>query len=69
MSNSFGCKCKIKDKTQWVVLHRECNFSHFQKPKGQQHYSEYSLVECLKCGAFGRTKAKYVSKLKDKEGY
>ncbi len=65
MSQSFGCKCEVKDKNNWVVLRRNYNNSYFESPRGGQHYSEYSSVKCINCGALGRTKAKYVVTLKD----
>jgi len=47
----------------WVVVDRECNYSAFS---GSQHTpSAYSLVGCLECGIFWRTKAKYVQTLRD----
>jgi hypothetical protein len=65
MSESFGCKCEIKDKNNWRVIHRNHNHSHFESPKGAEHYSKYSTVRCMKCQSIGRTKAKYVSHLLD----
>jgi hypothetical protein len=60
-----SCDCKIKNKDRWRVLHRNHNHSHFQYPKGEEHYSERSAVICLDCGKVWRTKAKYVDGLKD----
>ncbi len=60
-----SCICEIKDKKNWVVIHRNCNYSYFQYPKGGYHYSDYSLVRCMKCENIWRTKANYVSELKD----
>jgi hypothetical protein len=65
MSVSFGCKCDVKDRKNWVVFRRHYNNSYFQYPKGQPHYSDYSTVYCLKCRALGRTKADYVVELRD----
>jgi len=65
MSNSFGCKCNIKDKNNWRVIHRYHNHSAFETPKYGEHSSKYSTVCCLKCRAMGQTKAKYVKDLKD----
>lgn len=66
---SFGCKCEERKKPveerNWKVIHRHCNYSYFEYPKGQQHSSEYSEVICLSCNACGRTKAKYVDDLED----
>ena len=65
MSMSFGCKCEVKDKSNWRVVHRNCNYSAFESPKYGKHYSDRSTVTCLKCGRTGRTKANYVSTLED----
>lgn len=68
MSTSFGCKCEIKDKKNWVVVHRNHNHSHFEYPKGAEHYSQYSMVRCKECKSIGSTKANYVVDLEDDEG-
>jgi len=47
----------------WVVIERERNYSIFHC--GHYQASDYSLVRCLECGKFWRTKAKYVDTLKD----
>lgn len=65
MSESFGCKCKVKDKSNWRVMHRKHNHSAFEFPKYGFHPSAYSTVLCLKCKAIGQTKAKYVDELDD----
>lgn len=65
MSVSFGCVCEKKDKKNWVVIHRMYNISAFESPKYGRHPSDYSTVRCTKCGMIGRTKAQYVSELKD----
>jgi len=68
MSVSFGCRCDIKNKDNWVIVCFIHNHSAFESPKYYPHYSDYSTVRCLNCGAIGRTKAKYVSLLElDKE--
>lgn len=64
MSQSFGCKCNVKDKVNWRVLDRNINYSYFESPRGAPHYSAYSTVICTKCKQMGRTKAKYVDDLK-----
>ena len=72
MSVSFNCHCserkKPTEERNWEVWNRGCNYSYFEYPKGSWHPSEYSLVYCKSCTALGRTKAKFVDKLKDKEG-
>jgi hypothetical protein len=63
MSNGAFCNCEKKDKSNWVVSSYKSNYSHFEYPKGERHYSDYSQVECKKCGRTWRTKAKYVEEL------
>lgn len=66
MVKSFGCKCEIKNKNNWVIICFFHNHSYFSK----NHYapSDYSRIKCLKCGDVGFTKAKYVMDLNyDKE--
>ena len=58
------CRCEKSDKNNWYVLTYHGNYSHFQYPKGQFHYSDYSTVVCQKCSSVWRTKAKYVENLK-----
>ena len=69
MSVSFNCHCPERKKPigerNWVVVHRYCNYSFFQRPKGEKHDSDYSLVYCKSCTALGRTKAAYVRWLPD----
>ena len=38
MSHSFSCKCKIKNKKNWRVMHRKHNHSYFESPRGAEHY-------------------------------
>jgi hypothetical protein len=68
MSVSFGCHCPERRKPvherNWVVRVRNGNRSAFNGYRWQS--SDYSLVECLSCGAMGRTKAKYVARLEDR---
>lgn len=67
MAVSFGCKCPERRKPigerRWVVSQRHCNHSAFNG----YHYtpSDWSEVWCLECRAVGRTKAAYVSSLRD----
>lgn len=70
MSGHSPCTCKGTRKERmknWRVVMRNCNYSYFEKPKGQRHYSNYSLVHCIGKGCYGawRTKNKYVNGLKD----
>ena len=69
MSVSFNCHCderkKPIQKRKWVVVERQCNYSHFESPKGEWHPSDYSLIICKTCSALGRTKAHYVEDLED----
>ncbi len=69
MSVSFGCKCEerkkpVKDRA-WFVLLREHHCSAFAGYRVTP--SKYSTVHCNSCGSAGRTKAAYVSELKDYE--
>ena len=65
MSAHIPCICIPRDRSGWVVRLRKCNYSYFERPKGQKHFSEYSTVVCKKCGGTWRTKAKYVDELPD----
>lgn len=68
MSQSFGCKCPERAKPMaeraWFVIQRNCHFSAFSGY--HQTFSDYSTVVCQSCLAMGRTKAAYVSVLRDK---
>jgi hypothetical protein len=65
MSGHNPCTCG--NRKNWAVIHRKHNHSHFQRPKGGEHISAYSLVYCFSEGCHGYTwtKAKYVSELPD----
>ncbi len=69
MPVSFNCHCLERKKPikerNWIVKYRHINHSYFQSPRGQPHYSDYSHLECLACGAQGRTKAKFVDQIVD----
>jgi len=69
MAVSFGCRCaerkKPVNKRRWVVVTRRGNNSAFAGYRWTS--SDYSLVYCQNCKALGRTKAAYVSSLKDGE--
>jgi len=70
MSGGNPCICegtKEERMKYWRVRYRNCNYSYFEYPKGQKHYSDYSLVVCLRCTGCFRTKANYVHELKDEE--
>ena len=71
MSVSFNCHCAERRKPiqerNWEVWQRLCNYSYFEKPRGSRHLSIYSTVYCKSCQALGRTKAKYVNSIPDKE--
>lgn len=66
----MSCQCPEKSKPaaerNWVVTQRNCNHSAFNG----YHYtpSDYSSIRCLSCGAVWRTKAGYVSALRDARG-
>ena len=59
----MSCTCSTKDRSQWRVVMRNFHRSAFSG--GRRTYSERSLVRCLACGHFWRTKAKYVALLTD----
>ena len=67
MSVSFYCHCPERLKPilerRWRVAMREHNRSAFNGYRYSP--SDYSDVLCLACGAWGRTKAKYVALLED----
>lgn len=70
MRGGEPCSCEGTQKEKrknWRVIHRNHNHSYFEKPKGQQHYSDYSAIICIKCRGFFRTKSSYVCELKDFE--
>lgn len=70
MGMPFSCRCPERAKPvaerRWVVLSRQRHYSTFST--GRRHggtYTPYSSVVCLSCRACGRTKAAYVSQLRD----
>jgi hypothetical protein len=68
MSGHSPCTClgTWKEKRRnWIVLDRNCNYSYFEAPKGEKHYSDYSTVSCTKCNGKFRSKANYVSDLEN----
>lgn len=60
MANGKTCAC---GRENWVVIHYKHNHSYFETPKGGWHRSDYSTIECKKCGHVFHTKAKYVDTL------
>lgn len=64
MSGGKVCKCNNPD---WEVVQYKCNYSDFEYPKGKCHRSEWSGVVCNSCGAYWRTKAKYVDSLPERD--
>jgi hypothetical protein len=67
VSGGKACSCDESTRApqyrRWVVLQRYCNHSAFNG----YHWtaSAYSSIQCTLCRAIWRTKAKYVSLLKD----
>lgn len=66
---SMGAACR--DRTHragghWVVVQRNCHASAFAGYRVT--WSRYSGVRCLECGAFWRTAARYVGRLRDAKG-
>lgn len=57
-----GCSCDVKNQDDWRVMQYKCNHSAFN---GYRYTpSDYSSINCTKCGACWRTKAAYVGGLK-----
>ncbi len=67
MSSGPACCCSERREPlcsrRWVVRVRKANRSAFSG----YHWtpSEWSEVKCLRCGALWRTRAAYVSELRD----
>lgn len=64
-----ACTCDESTRApryrRWLVVRRNSRCSAFE---GYRHaWSPYSDVRCEKCGAYWRTKAKFVSLLKDEK--
>ena len=59
MANGKTCNC---GRECWVVIHYQHNHSVFGSKDGP-HHSQYSMVQCTKCGNVFSTKAKYVEVL------
>lgn len=76
MSGGAACKCSEASEPitvpgdsnrpgrLWRVLQRRCNHSAFNGY--HETPSEYSTIQCLRCGAAWRTKASYVWQLADR---
>jgi hypothetical protein len=62
MSSGIRCKCP-KDKRDWAVIDRCCNYSAFNGYRCTS--SDYSAVFCRTCRSVWRTKADYVFELPD----
>ena len=65
MANTKTCDC---GKENWRVIHYRHNHSAFESPKYGFHHSEWSKIECTKCGNIFSSKAKYVGSLPRVEG-
>ncbi len=65
MSVLKTCECgkKYGRKKVYRIIHYHHNHSHFESPKGEEHYSEYSGIICLKCEWSFRSKAKWVEEI------
>jgi hypothetical protein len=70
MSDGPVCSCPERKKPieerNWVVVDRYCNYSAFNGY--HRTYSDYSGLKCLSCGQPWRTKAAYVTKIRDPRG-
>lgn len=65
MSMTRTCRC---GRDNWVVIHYKHNHSYFESPQGAMHWSEWSKIECKKCGHVFSSKAQYVDQLPMIEG-
>jgi len=68
MSAHIPCRCEGKRKEKmksWYVSLRNGNYSHFERPKGEWHPSDYSTVQCRSCSMYIRSKANFVILLPD----
>jgi hypothetical protein len=64
VSGNVPCTCELWNKHKnWRVWQRNCNHSAFNGYR--RTWSEYSQVVCLVCDGNWRTKAMYVTRLKD----
>ncbi len=65
MSHNFDCKCEERRKKPveraWACTQYKWNTGAFTPTGGEP--SRYSRVLCMRCGASGRTKAKYVEEI------
>ena len=71
MSGHTPCTCKGTREERmknWYIPegYYKTNYSYFEKPRGQAHYSEYSTIRCTECHMCFRTKAKFVEQLSTK---
>jgi len=69
MSGGNACQCaqrkKPVNKRRWLVMDRNCNYSAFNGYR--KTFSDYSAIRCMCCGAYWRTKSRYVDYLDDAE--
>ncbi len=63
MSAGVYCAKPVLHRKNWVVTMRKSNRSAFNGYRITP--SAYSQIRCLVCGCFWRTKAAYVSTLRD----
>lgn len=67
MSGGAACQCEERHKPmaqrEWYVVQRNCNHSAFNGY--HRTYSDYSSISCAKCPGHWRTKASFVSRLRD----
>lgn len=67
MSQGLCCSCPESKKPladrRWIVIQRNANASAFNGYR--LTYSDYSAVQCHACGHVWRTKAAYVTDLKN----
>jgi hypothetical protein len=67
MSGGAICRCEERKKPlakrRWEVMQRYCNHSAFNGYRMDP--SDWSSIRCARCHANWRTKARYVSALRD----
>ncbi len=61
MSGHIPCTCGNRNGLRIIKEFRNTNFSYFQSPKGQAHYSDYSTVVCINCSGDYRSKSKIIN--------
>ena len=61
MSGHIPCTCGNRNGLRLLKELKNTNYSYFESPKGQAHYSNYSTVACIKCNGYYRSKSKIIN--------